>query len=163
MPTIIKDRAIIDSPFAVLDLDSANTETPHCLLPMSFYLIHHALLQGRQDVGVWLAADEAVESLADYLKGLAVIALDFPHFGDGRGYSSASLLRQQMAYQGEIRAIGDVRRDQLEQMQRCGINAFHLAAGQNIDASLRALAGFSYHYQASVDQAQPLFRQRLVT
>ena len=137
MPSIIKDQVIIVSPFVTLSVADANTSTANCLLPMAYYIDHHDTLRNRQDIGIWVTAGEAVEDIAAYVHQLAVIALDFPHFGDGRGYSSATILRRQLGYQGEIRAIGDVRRDQLEQMQRCGIN-----------------------YQASIDRPAPLFRQR---
>ncbi|MEJ6591232.1 MAG: DUF934 domain-containing protein [SAR86 cluster bacterium] len=160
MPTIIKDQVIIASPFVTLSLDDANRDTANCLLPMAYYIEHHEALQGRQDIGIWVAAGEAVEDIAAFVHQLAVIALDFPHFGDGRGYSSATILRRQLGYQGEIRAIGDVRRDQLEQMQRCGINAYELADGQDIQSSAAGLAGFSFNYQASIDSPTPLFRQR---
>jgi len=160
MPTIIKDQVITDSPFTTLSAAAANTETANCLLPMAYYVAHQDTLQNRQDIGIWVAAGEAVEDIAAYVHQLAVIALDFPHFGDGRGYSSASILRRQLGYQGEIRAIGDVRRDQLEQMQRCGINAYELAEGQDIQSSAAGLAGFSFNYQASIDRPAPLFRQR---
>jgi len=89
-----------------------------------------------------------------------VIALNFPSFFDGRSLSSANILRRRYGYTGELRAIGDVRRDQLDQMQRCGINAFQLAEGQDIRKALSSLSSFSYNYQSSIDRPEPLFRQR---
>ena len=108
--------------------------------------------------GVWLDAGEEVAPLAEYLEELPVIALNFPAFSDGRAYSSANILRR-MGFEGEIRAIGDVRIDQLEQMVRCGFDAFNLAEGQNSNLALERLAGFSHSYQNTIDR-EPLFRQR---
>ena len=160
MPKIIKDNAIIDSPLAVIQPAEASLACSNSLLPLAFYLAHQTSLTGRADIGVWLQADEAVEDLAPYLSDLTVIALDLPQFGDGRAYSSAALLRQRYGFTGEIRAVGDVRRDQLEQMQRCGFTAYALAPGQDEQACLQGLAGFTFNYQASVDKPQPLFRRR---
>jgi uncharacterized protein (DUF934 family) len=160
MPNIIKDNAIIDSPLVLVQLTEATIDCSNSLLPLAFYLAHQAAFAGRTDIGVWLQADEAVEDLAPFVATLAVIALDLPQFGDGRAYSSAALLRQRYGFKGEIRAVGDVRRDQLEQMLRCGINAYALAPGQDEQACLQGLLGFTFNYQASVDRPQPLFRQR---
>lgn len=109
--------------------------------------------------GVWLDAHEEVEQLVGYLEEIPVIGLNFPAFSDGRAYSSAAILRGNYRYEGEIRAIGDVRIDQLEQMARCGFDAFELAEGQNTNRALEKLTGFPYSYQHTVDR-EPLFRKR---
>jgi uncharacterized protein (DUF934 family) len=90
-----------------------------------------------------------------------LIALCFPVFSDGRAYSSARELRQNMGYAGEIRAIGDVLRDQLFYMHRCGFNAFALRDDQDLELALSAFADFREGYQASVDRPDPLFRRRV--
>ncbi len=115
------------------------------------------LLAGNR--GVWLAADDDLEALVPYLPDLAVIALHFPAFNDGRSYSAATILRSRHAFKGELRAIGDVRVDQLEQMLRCGFDTFALAAGQDLDLAIRLLKGFPFNYQQTTDR-EPLFRQR---
>ena len=79
---------------------------------------------------------------------------------DGRGYSTARLLRERYGYQGEIRAIGDVLQDQLFLMARCGFDAFALRADKSIEKALAAFETFKAPYQAAVDQPQPLFRRR---
>ena len=116
-------------------------------------------LEDKRNSGVRLEPDEEVEVLADHLKSIPVIALHFPAFSDGRHYSSAGILRHRFNYKGEIRAIGDVRMDQLEQMARCGFDAFELGEGQDIERAIGSLGGFSYSYQHTVDR-DPLFRQR---
>jgi len=80
---------------------------------------------------------------------------------DGRGYSIARLLRERYGWRGELRAIGDVLRDQLFYLTRCGFDAFELRAGQDAQAALTALADFSEAYQSSVERPQPLFRRRV--
>ncbi|MDQ5959482.1 MAG: hypothetical protein QG592_561 [Pseudomonadota bacterium] len=89
-----------------------------------------------------------------------MIGINFPKFVDGRGYSTARLLRERYAYQGEIRAIGDVLQDQLFLMARCGFDAFALRADKSVEKALGAFETFKAPYQAAVDQPQPLFRRR---
>ncbi len=160
MPTIIKNRELSDSEFNIVDIESANIEGSHQILPLAFYLEHREALKGRNDIGVWLEAGEEIEELAAFVNELPVIALNIPAFGDGRNYSSANILKRSLQYQGEIRAIGDVRRDQLHQMLDCGFNAFELAEGQDADKCLAALTGFTQNYQSTVERPEPLFRRR---
>ncbi len=117
------------------------------------------LLNGSGNRGVWLDVDDDPEALEPYLPDLEVIAVNFPAFNDGRGYSAATILRSRYAFKGELRAIGDVRVDQLEQMLRCGFDTFALAAGQDLDLATRLLKGFPFNYQQTTDR-EPLFRQR---
>ena len=87
--------------------------------------------------------------------------MNFPKFGDGRGYSIARLLRERYGYTGELRAIGDVLRDHLQFMEQCGFDAFALREDQNIDEALRAFDDFSDGYQTSARRPVPLFLRRL--
>jgi uncharacterized protein (DUF934 family) len=160
MPSIIKDRAIAESEFMVVDLQSASVEGSNVLLPLSYYLEHRDQLKGRNDIGVWLEAGDEIEDIAEFANELPVVALNFPAFADGRAYSSANILKRTMQYQGEIRAIGDVRRDQLSQMVHCGFNAFEVADGQDANKCLEALDAFTENYQATVANPEPLFRRR---
>ena len=99
-------------------------------------------------------------AVADRLGGAARVEVNFPSFTDGRGYSIARLLRERHGYRGEVRAVGDVQRDQLFYLARCGFDAFLLRDGQDAGESLAALNDFSEAYQASVERPQPLFRCR---
>jgi uncharacterized protein (DUF934 family) len=93
--------------------------------------------------------------------GLArVIAVNFPKFGDGRGYSIARLLRERYGYRGSIRAVGDVLRDQLFYLLRCGFDAFALKHESLIEHALSAYRDFSDGYQTSVDRPVPWFKRR---
>lgn len=112
-------------------------------------------------VGVWLKPDDDPLQLADDVATLPVIAVQFPKFTDGRGYSTAYLLRSRLRFAGELLAFGDVGRDQLFLLHRVGFDAFSLAPHRDLDAALGGLGDFSVRYQASVDEPQPLFRRRL--
>ena len=93
--------------------------------------------------------------------GLArVIAINFPKFGDGRGYSLARLLRERHGYKGELRAVGEVARDHLHAMEQCGFDAFQLREGENPQEALTAFGDFTEQYQATTAQPLPLFRRR---
>jgi len=89
-----------------------------------------------------------------------VIAINFPKFGDGRGYSVGRLLRERYGYKGELRAVGEVARDHLYAMAQCGFDAFELREGENPQDALQAFGDFSEQYQATAAQPLPLFRRR---
>lgn len=113
-----------------------------------------------KEVAVWLDSDEVPNALEADLQELSLVALNFPKFSDGRGFSSASILRRHYDYKGEIRAIGEVLRDQLFYMRRCGFTTFDLAEGVNLEDARKALADFADNYQSTVEQPLPLFRRR---
>jgi len=98
--------------------------------------------------------------LAGRLPALKIVAVNFPKYGDGRGYSIGRLLRERYGYRGELRAIGAVARDHLQQLARCGFDAFQLREGEDPQEALRGLDDFSEAYQASAAQPAPLFRRR---
>jgi len=112
-------------------------------------------------LGVRLEPADDPAELAPGIDRLTLVAINFPKFADGRGYSSAVLLRTRYGYRGELRAIGDVGRDQLFHLKRCGFDAFALAPHRDPRAALASLGDFSARYQGSVDDPVPLFRKRL--
>jgi len=99
-------------------------------------------------------------SVADRLDRVARVEVNFPKFGDGRGYSIARLLRERYGYKGELRAVGEVVRDHLFYMESCGFDAFLLREGEDPVEALTGFADFSESYQASVARPVPLFRRR---
>lgn len=109
---------------------------------------------------VWLGPDDEVESLKSCFNLLPLIALDFPSFRDGRGYSQAYLLRTRLGWTGELRAIGDVLRDQLSHMRQCGFDSFAVREDKSAEDALKGLAGMSVLYGRSVIEPRPLFRRR---
>jgi uncharacterized protein (DUF934 family) len=168
MPRIIRKQEIVEDSWQVLSLtpdESARTvplPAGAVLLPLAVWLARRdEVLQRDEPPGVWLDSDEGPEALADDCARFAVIGINFPRFTDGRGYSSARLLRERYHYAGEIRAIGDVLHDQLFLMRRCGIDAYALRADKDIEQALAGLRAFSESYQAAADQPLPLFRRRL--
>jgi uncharacterized protein (DUF934 family) len=114
----------------------------------------------RSGLGVWLAPDDEPARLADLAGALALIAVDFPALKDGRGFSTATLLRTRYGFAGDLRAIGDVVIDQLFYLRRVGFSSFVLRADQDPGAAVSALRAFTDVYQASVDQPLPYFRRR---
>lgn len=129
------------------------------LVPLALWQSSASALLGRPSgrVGVWLAPQEDPALIADSLDALAMIAVHFSQFTDGRGYSTARLLRERHGWKGPLRAIGDVQRDQLFYLFRCGFDEFLLADGRD---ALSAFGDFSEAYQASVERPLPLFRRR---
>ena len=165
MRDIIKDRAIVADDWNVLRLAEGETADGvaipegKIIVPLAVWQARRDSLKARGNVAVWLASDERPEALKDDLDSLPLIAVDFPKFADGRGYSIAYNLRARFDYQGELRAIGDVLRDQLFYMQRVGFNAFATRPDRSIEDALKGLTDFSEAYQASWDQKAPLFRR----
>ena len=131
------------------------------LVPLATWQARRGALLARRDpVGVWLAPGEDPAALGTDMHALPLIAIHFPKFTDGRGYSSAVLLRRRYGYRGELRAFGDVGRDQLFYQRRCGFDSVRLAAHRDPEAALAAFETFSVRYQGSVDDPLPLFRKR---
>lgn len=162
---IIKGRAVVTDDWTVLRLDEGQTAAGalvpegKVIVPLAVWQAQRESLAARAHIGVWIASDERPEVLKGELDKFAVVAVDFPKFTDGRGYSIAYNLRMRLAYKGELRAIGDVLRDQLFQMQRTGFDAFATRQDRNINDALKGLTDFSEVYQASVDQKTPLYRR----
>lgn len=165
MPELIINGKIEQDDWLYLD----KSDTPELqgipagkvVIPLSTWLAQSKDLASRvsTDFGVWLDSDEAPESLP-IIESLTLIAINFPKFADGRGYSTARLLRDRLGYQGELRAMGDVLLDQLFFMKRCGFNSFALRPDRPAKKALAGLSAFSEVYQAATDEPQPLFRRR---
>ncbi|MDB5455961.1 MAG: hypothetical protein JWP92_1546 [Caulobacter sp.] len=119
-----------------------------------------ALLTNSRRVGVRIEADEAVEDLAYDLPRLAVVAVAFPKYRDGRAYSSARLLRQRLGFKGEIRAVGDVLQEQAGFMVRCGFDAFEPADGATPEVWSKAASRFRHVYQRGADARPPAYEER---
>lgn len=96
-----------------------------------------------------LEPDADLRSVADRLPGLKAIAVRFPKYADGRGYSIGRLLRERYGYRGELRAVGEIARDHLQPLARCGFDTFQLREGEDAQEALKGLDDFSVTYQAS--------------
>jgi uncharacterized protein (DUF934 family) len=109
---------------------------------------------------VWIAPDDEFEAMVAQLLELDLIAVDFPQFRDGRGYSIATMLRTRYGWGGELRAIGDVLRDQLNFMRRCGFDAFAVRADKDIDDATLGFSRYSVAYQGAAGDATQLLSRR---
>ena len=169
MHRMLSHGVVIEDNWTVVtgpDLEGGALPAGDILLPLSYWLEKRdelLLEQADRAVGVWIDSHEEVETLANTmannLSRLPVVAINFPKFVDGRGFSSARLLRDRYQYQGEIRAIGEFIRDQLFLMQRCGFSQFSFANDIDLQAAAASLKDFSEAYQTAADQPQPLFKR----
>ena len=125
-----------------------------------FQAEREAWLSSGRRLGVRLEPHEAVEDIAEELPHLVLVALVFPKFRDGRPYSAAALLRERYGFKGEIRAVGEVLRDQADFMIRCGFDAYEPADGSTPEDWNRAEHRFRHVYQAAADDVSPAFRER---
>ena len=162
MPQLIKQRLVSDDRWNLVREATGLTDLPDgvpVIVPLPLWLERRSALIARGDAGVWLAPADHTGAVAEDVQRLAVIAIDFPQFTDGRGYSHARLLRQRYRYSGELRAIGDVQRDQLYYLAQCGFDAFLIPDGRDTDDALKAFDDFSDGYQATTVRS-PWFRRR---
>jgi uncharacterized protein (DUF934 family) len=163
MSKVILDSAIVDDAWTlVAAADAEIPATAKIIVPLKVWQAKPVALQGKT-VGVSLDSADDPGALVSDINSLPIIAVNFPTFKDGRGYSTAYLLRTRYGYTGELRAIGDIQRDQLFYLKRVGFNAFAIRADKDIEAALKSLNDFSDVYQGSVVQASPLFRRRQIT
>lgn len=148
MAHIIKAGQVVDDPWQWLAADAALTPEHlaggECLLlPLPLWLAHRDA-RDRTRTGVWLAPDDPLDALLSRLAELPVVAIHFPVFTDGRGYSLARLLRGRHGYAGELRAVGDVLRDQVYFLHRCGFDAFCLRGDQPLEEALAAFGDYAW-------------------
>ncbi|OFZ73131.1 MAG: oxidoreductase [Betaproteobacteria bacterium RBG_16_64_9] len=167
MAKLIRNRRVADDTWLWLKPDASGSlpavpDEGDVIVPLSLWIERReALLSRKGRTGVWLDSKEGPEAIVPNLGLLPLVAVSFPVFGDGRGFSTARLLRERYGYHGEIRAVGDVLRDQLLFMARCGFDAFALQEGQDVEDALAAFDELPETYQASAAEPLPLFRRRL--
>ena len=163
MPQLIKDRAIVEDRWTLLREAASLADVPSgtpVIVPLALWQSEHDALAARGDVGVWLKPSDDPDALAGDVAHLPLIAIDFPKFVDGRGYSIARLLRDKYRFGGELRAIGDVLRDQLYYLRQCGFDAFAVRTDRNFADAIGGLDDFSDNYQSTSARPVPLFRRR---
>jgi uncharacterized protein (DUF934 family) len=166
MADIIKDRKVATDPWLLLRLPDDGSLPPvpptgDIIVPLVLWRQQRDELLARPGrLGVWLDSSEDPAAIAEDLRLFGVVAVRIPKITDGRGYSIAYLLRLRYGWRGELRAFGDVWRDQLFFLASCGFNAFVLREGEDPREALAAFGDFSETYQGSVRQPLPLFRRR---
>jgi uncharacterized protein (DUF934 family) len=161
MATLIKNKRIVPDTWQLLEPTAdgglpALPQTGDWIVPLALWVEQRAQLAEHKNErsgrnGVLLENTEDAHALAGDFDKLALIAVRFPKFTDGRGYSIARLLRR-LGWKGELRAVGDVLRDQLFYMTRCGFDAFALRADQDAQSALTAFSDFSAPYQNAIDE-----------
>jgi uncharacterized protein (DUF934 family) len=163
---LIRNRKLAQDPWKLLLSRPegglpAIPEVGAVIVPLAVWEALRSELLARADsVGVLLRPEDDPATIAEDLPHLDLIAVNFPSFTDGRGYSTARLLRERYGWRGELRATGDIQRDQLLFLERCGFDALELREGDDVAAALGAFEDFSEAYQAAVHPPLPLFRRR---
>jgi uncharacterized protein (DUF934 family) len=158
---ILRDAIVSDDWQVVRPVEGQPTNLPagKIIVPLAIWLEQKDTLLARGEVGVWLGGADEPAALGSSLTSLNLVAVDFPKFTDGRGFSIAYLLRSRFGYRGELRAIGDVLPDQLFFMKRVGFDAFAVRPDKDIHQALRSLRPFSDSYQGSWNEAVPAYRR----
>lgn len=166
MPKLIKDGELINDDWHLIDKETALEEIQpnnanKLILPLSLWQEHKEVLeQHKANIGIWFDSDESPNLLEEDVNSFPVIALNFPVFRDGRAFSHAAILRQQLSYEGDLRAIGDVQRDQASYMLSCGFSSFLVPEDADATVLLTGFHDFSENYQSTVTKPTPIFRRR---
>lgn len=154
MPKLIKHGQIIEDDWEAADPDATGGGSRQ-ILSLDQWLS----LADKSERAVLLEPGQAPAPLFDHLAEIPLVAINFPVFTDGRGFSYGRELRER-GFQGELRACGLFIRDQMTYLRRCGFDAFQMADETRLEDALDSLCDFSESYQAGIDQALPLFRRR---
>lgn len=162
MATLIDRNGLRPDTWLAFDGDAdAIPPDADVLIPLDEWRARAAVWSARPGrLGILLSPSDDPASIAGDLGRFALLAVAFPSFTDGRGYSTARLLRERHGWTGELRAVGDVLRDQLFLMARCGFDSFALRADQDATAAVAAFGDFTVVYQTATDEPVPLFRRR---
>ena len=162
MPLIRNAEQVEDRYVRILD-DAPVPDEGAVLIPAARFLADASDLLGRSGpTGVIWPNDRDVAELALYLDRLSLVALVFPAFKDGRAYSQARTLRERLHFRGELRATGDVLRDQFLFLHRAGFDAYEVKKPADAQAFCEAVRRYDVFYQPAADGAVSALRQRLI-
>ena len=160
MQKLINHTGVLENSWTLVEEVQAELPSGNILVPAPYWLANKEALTQRGNVGIWLSSDIELAPFLSLITDLPVIAINFPAFANGRGYSLARLVKERTEFKGELRAIGDVLLDQIYFMKRCGFDSFLLKDGLSAEKALEYLATFSDPYQLAYDQPSPLFRRK---
>jgi len=161
MPLVRAGQVVHDNFVRVID-DAPVPEDVAVLVPAARFLADNAEFAARAaPTGVLWPNDRDIAELAPHLDRLALVALVFPTFRDGRAYSQARVLRERLGFSGELRATGQVLRDQFVLLARAGFDAFEVAKDADARAFSDALARYSVFYQPVGTDTTPILQRRL--
>ena len=162
MAQIIRNRRVEEDRWELLGADATDVPAGAVIVPLALWKSKRIELLARDTpVGVWLKPDDEPRDIVPDLGQLHIVAVQFPKWGDGRGYSTATILRSRYGYRGELRAFGDLGRDHVFALARVGFDSMRLGDRHDPHAALAAFNDFSLRYQGAVDEPAPLFRKRL--
>ncbi|KEQ15075.1 DUF934 domain-containing protein [Endozoicomonas numazuensis] len=161
MARLLKNNEVFQEEYQVLGSEDVES-TSGTVLVQAKHLDQHLqrLQQHDQPIGLFLDSDDELEAYEEQLSNFELIAINFPKFMDGRGYSLSKLLRDRYQFKGDIRAVGDVLVDQIFMMKRCGFSSYYLRDDQKAEDAIKALDTFTLRYQGSSDDPEPLYRKR---
>jgi uncharacterized protein (DUF934 family) len=135
MATIYKDGEFVEENWTRAEPEAETAADGNLLVPLKLFLSKTDSLLAREgQVAVLVEAGDDVEQVESYLDHLAYVAVDFPSFADGRGFSAARVLREQLGYEGDIRAVGQYILDQVPLARRCGVSSFELSKPEVLKA-----------------------------
>ncbi len=161
MPLIKNGRPVEDRYVHVQD-DAPLPDGAAAIVPAARFLADaEEILRRDAPIGVVWPNNRKVAELAPYLDRLALVVLTFPNFKDGRAYSQARLLRERYGYRGELRATGQILRDQFLFLVRAGFDALEVVKTVDADAFAAALARYSVFYQVAGEGRVPAARRRV--
>ena len=150
VPCLVRDGRIVEDEWTLVEDGDAG---PGLIASLD------AWRQNPEGAGVWIEGDAEAEEIGPLVASAPVVAVRFPAIVDGRGLSLGALLRSRYGFEGELRAFGDIIPDITEYMHRCGFNAFVLPDREQAEVAIACMARMSDHYQASVRQPKPPFRE----
>ena len=161
---LIKDGAMAENLWSYVEDDAALSDAASIISLQRLEDNADTLRSRNAPLGVILRAGEKqgedVRRLAPFLDMIQLVAIEFPVYRNGRGFSSARILREELEFDGEVRAMGEVLFDQWQPMARCGINAFEVDASISLDQFNQALGEFSQAYQPASDARRGILWQR---
>ena len=160
---LVKAGKIAEDQYVRVEDDAPPPDGPVLPTAARFLADVRELVERDAPVGVIWPNDRRVTELAPWMDRLALIALVFPKFKDGRAYSQARLLRERYGFRGELRATSEVLRDQFQFLLRSGFDAFEVKKPADAAVFAQAAARFSVFYQPSADGRLPALRRRLLT
>lgn len=145
--------------------DTVIPATGKIILPLSVFIARNSEIKDRiaqSEIGVWLATHELLENLTQQqtdLNALPIIAIFVERFADGRIFSLGNLLRTRFGFKNELRAFGDVLRDQLYFLKRSGFTSYLVRADRSAQEAIASLSDFTKPYQGAVDEPRPVFKR----
>ena len=152
MPLIRHDR-LVEDPWVAVAEDAELPVEEAIIVDLDRWQAEREALVARNGrLGLRLSSDQLPDTVAEDLDHFDLVALEFPKFKDGRAYSSARLLRERYGFTGELRAVGEVLRDQLDFMRRCGFDAYEVSDAIALNGWRDAFSEISVHFQPATDR-----------